>query len=127
MGDPHSQAQLRSAVAEGLAEALAMLRAGRFASAEQQLRAIQASAPGDVNSSRLLGAALLAQDKVQPALEILERTVAAAPQFWQARTDLARALRAAGRWEEARAALRQVVEAAPNLDAASRGYGDVLG
>jgi tetratricopeptide (TPR) repeat protein len=126
MGDPQSQAQLRSALVEDLAQALAMLRAGRFASAERQLRAIQASAPGDVNSSRLLGAALLAQDKVQPALEILERTVAAAPQFWQARTDLARALRAAGRWEEARAALRQVVEAAPNLDTAWLAYGDVL-
>jgi tetratricopeptide (TPR) repeat protein len=126
MGDPNSQAQLRSAIAQRLAEALAMLRAGRFASAERQLRAIQASAPGDVNSSRLLGAALLAQDKIQPALEILERTVAAAPQFWQARTDLARALRAAGRFEDARAALRQVVEAAPNLDAAWLAYGDVL-
>jgi tetratricopeptide (TPR) repeat protein len=126
MGDPHSQAQLRSAIARGLAEAQALLRAGRFASAERQLRAIQASAPGEVNSSRLLGAALLAQDKVQPALEILERTVAAAPQFWPARTELARALRAAGRWEEARAALRQVVEAAPDLDTAWLAYGDVL-
>jgi len=126
MGDPQSQAQLRSALVEDLAQALTMLRAGRFASAERQLRAIQASAPGDVNSSRLLGAALLAQDKVQPALEILERTVAAAPQFWLARTDLARALRAAGRWEEARAELRQVVEADPSLDAAWLAYGDVL-
>jgi tetratricopeptide (TPR) repeat protein len=122
MGDPQSQAQWRSAYTE----ALTLLRAGRFASAELKLRAIQASAPGDVNSSRLLGAALLAQDKVQPALEILERTVAAAPQFWQARTDFARALRAAGRFEEARSALRQVVEAAPNLDAAWLAYGDVL-
>jgi tetratricopeptide (TPR) repeat protein len=126
MGDPHLTAQLRSSIVPGLAEALAMHRAGRFASAERQLRALQATAPGDVNCSRLLGAALLAQDKVQPALEILERTVAAAPGFWQARTDLARALRAAGRWEEARAALRQVVEAVPNLDMAWLAYGDVL-
>jgi tetratricopeptide (TPR) repeat protein len=122
MGDPQSQAQLRSAYTE----ALALLRAGRFASAEFKLRAIQASAPGDVNSSRLLGAALLAQDKIQPAIDILERTVTAAPQFWQARTDFARALRAAERFEEARAALRQVVEAAPNLDTAWLAYGDVL-
>ncbi len=122
MGDPHSQGQLRSAYSE----ALRLLRAGRFASAELKLRAIQASAPGEVNSSRLLGAALLAQDKVGPALEVLERTVAAAPQFCQARTDLARALRAAGRAEEARAALRQVVEAAPDLDTAWLAYGDVL-
>ena len=122
MGDPQSQAQLRSAYAE----ALILLRAGRFASAELKLRAIQASAPGDVNSSRLLGAALLAQDKVQPAIDILESTVAAAPRFWQARTDLARALRAAGRLEEARASLRQVVEAVPNFEPAWLAYGDVL-
>jgi Flp pilus assembly protein TadD len=109
-----------------LDEALAMLRAGRFASAEKRLRSIQAFAPGEPSSARLLGSALLAQDKVQPAIEILERTVAATPQFWQARTDLARALRAAGRWDEARAALRQVVEAAPDLDAAWLAYGDVL-
>jgi tetratricopeptide (TPR) repeat protein len=126
MGDPHSPAQLRSATLQGLAEAQALLRAGRFASAERQLRALQAAAPGDVNSSRLLGAALLAQDKIQPALEILERTVAAAPQFWPARIDFARALRAAGRFEEARTALRQVVEAAPHLDMAWLAYGDVL-
>jgi tetratricopeptide (TPR) repeat protein len=126
MGDPQSQPPSRSAIGEDLAQALAMVRAGRFASAELKLRAIQAAAPGEVNSSRLLGAALLAQDKVQPAIDILERTVAAAPQFWQARTDLARALRAAGRFEEARAALRQVVEAAPNLDTAWLAYGDVL-
>ncbi|HEX4153749.1 MAG TPA: sulfotransferase [Steroidobacteraceae bacterium] len=122
MGDPQSPAPSRSA----FSEALALLRAGRFASAERQLRAIQASAPGDVVSSRLLGAALLAQDKVLPALEILERTVAAAPRFWPARTELARALRAAGRLEDARSHLRQVVEADPALDGAWLAYGDVL-
>ncbi len=122
MGDPQTQAQWRSAYAE----AQTLLRAGRFASAELKLRAIQASAPGDVNSSRLLGAALLAQDKVQAALEVLERAVAAAPQFWPARTELARALRAAGRFEEARLALRQIVEAEPHLDRAWLAYGDVL-
>ena len=126
MDDPPSQPPLNSAIGKEMAQALAMVREGRFATAELKLRAIQASAPGEVNSSRLLGAALLAQDKVEPAIEILERTVAAAPQFWRARTDLARALRAAGRFEEARTALRQVVEAAPGLDAAWLAYGDVL-
>ncbi len=117
-----SQAQLRSAYSQ----ALVMLRAGQFAGAERLLRAIQASAPGDVNSARLLGVALLGQDRVQPAIEILERAVGAAPEFWQARTDLARALRAAGRLEEARTALRRIVEAAPGLESAWLAYGDVL-
>ena len=44
MGGPKSQEQLRSAYSE----ALAMLRAGRFATAERRLRVIQTSASGDV-------------------------------------------------------------------------------
>ena len=108
------------------AQALTALRTGRAETAERQLRAIQAAAPGEVNSLRLLGAALLAQDKVSPAIEILERAVAAAPKFWQARTDLARAYRSDGRLEAAREELRRVVAAAPGLDAAWLAYGDVL-
>ena len=88
-----SQAELRAAYGQ----ALAALRTGRAETAERQLRAIQAAAPGEVNSLRLLGAALLAQDKVSPAIETLERAVAAAPKFWPARTDLARAYRGDGR------------------------------
>jgi tetratricopeptide (TPR) repeat protein len=117
-----SQARLRAAYAQ----ALATLRAGRAVSAEQQLRAIQAAAPGDVNSLSLLGVALLAQDKVIPAVETLERAVAAAPAFWRARSDLARAYRSAGRLEAAREEIRKVVAAAPGLDTAWLAYGDVL-
>jgi tetratricopeptide (TPR) repeat protein len=117
-----AQAELRAAYTQALTE----LRSGRFVSAERTLRAIQASAPGEINSLRLLGSALLGQGNVGPALEILERTVAAAPHFWHARTDFARALRAAGRYEKAREELREVVAAAPGLDAAWLAYGDVL-
>ena len=80
-----------------------MLKTGRAATAERQLRAIQAAAPGEVNSLHLLGAALLDQDKVTAAIEMLERAVAAAPQLlagthrpWPA------PIAAAGRLEEAR-------------------------
>jgi tetratricopeptide (TPR) repeat protein len=117
-----SQAELRAAYGQ----ALASLRMGRAATAEQQLRAIQARAPGDVNSMRLLGVALLDQDKLPAAIETLERAVSAAPQFWQARTDLARAYRGAGRPEAAREELQRVVAAAPDLSTAWLAYGDVL-
>lgn len=110
----------------GYGEALHMVRSGRFASAERQLRVILASAPGDVNCVRLLGAALLGQDKVPAAVEALERVVATAPTFWLARTDLARAYRAVGRLEAAREELKRVVAAAPELQAAWLAYGDVL-
>jgi tetratricopeptide (TPR) repeat protein len=120
--DERSQTGLRAAYAQ----ALTSLRSGRAETAERQLRAIQAAAPGEVNSLRLLGVSLLAQDKVPAAIEILERAVAAAPQFWHARTDLARAYRSGGRLEAAREELRRVVAAAPGLDAAWLAYGDVL-
>jgi tetratricopeptide (TPR) repeat protein len=122
MADKQAQAQLRAAYAQ----ALTTLRAGRAATAERQLRAIQAAAPGDVNSLRLLGVALLDQSKVPDAIEVLERAVSTAPDFWHARTDLARAYRCAGRFEAARAELKRVVAAAPGLHAAWLAYGDVL-
>jgi tetratricopeptide (TPR) repeat protein len=120
--EQQAQAKLRRAYSE----AWSALRAGRAATAERQLRAIQANAPGDINSLRLLGVALLDQEKVSAAVETLERTVSAAPNFWHARTDLARAYRAAGRLEAARVELQRVVAAAPTLDAAWLAYGDVL-
>jgi tetratricopeptide (TPR) repeat protein len=107
-------------------EAWGALRAGRAATAERQLRAIQDAAPGEVNSLRLLGVALLDQDKLPAAIETLERAVRAAPHFWHARTDLARAYRAAGRLETAREELQRVVAAAPALEAAWLAYGDLL-
>lgn len=122
MAKEQSQAELRAAYGQ----ALAALRTGRAATAERQLRAIQATAPGEVNSLRLLGVALLDQDKVAPAVEALEQAVAAAPGFLHARTDLARAYRRDGRLEAAREELRRVVQAAPALEAAWLAYGDVL-
>jgi tetratricopeptide (TPR) repeat protein len=107
-------------------EAFALLKTGRAASAERQLRAIQAASAADADVSHLLGAALLYQDKVTEALAILERVVASRPHFWQARTDLARAYRAAGRQQEARAELKRIVAAAPMLESAWLAYGDVL-
>jgi tetratricopeptide (TPR) repeat protein len=106
--------------------ALNALRSGDAISAERQLRAIQATLPGEVNSLRLLGLALLAQLKIAAAVEILEQAVAAAPDFWHARTDLARAYRQAGRIDAAYAELRDVLKNAPSLGPAWLAFGDVL-
>ena len=76
--EERSQAELRAAYSQ----ALAALRSGRAATAERQLRDTRARAPGDVNSLRLLRVALLDQDKVPAVVEMLERAVAAAPQFF---------------------------------------------
>ncbi len=122
MRQEQSRAQLRTAYSE----AYALLRTGRAAAAERQLRAIQTAEPRDRNSLHLLGVALLYQDKVPEAIEALERVVASRPEFWQARTDLARAYCAAERRDEARVELKRVVAAAPLLGSAWLAYGDVL-
>src|SRR5579883_1474691 len=118
-------AALPAALRAAFAEALANLRLGRAATAERQLRALQASVPGEIQSLRLLGVALLFKDQLAGALEILERIVRAAPTFFGARVDLARVYRRAGRLEEARAQLKPVIERAPTM-AAWLAYGDVL-
>jgi tetratricopeptide (TPR) repeat protein len=122
MTQEQSQAQLQAAYSE----AFAMLKTGRAASAEHRLRAIQAAGPGEVKSQHLLGAALLYQGKVTEAIDVLQRVIVSRPDFWQARTDLARAYRAAERRDEAREELKRVVAAAPLLEGAWLAYGDVL-
>jgi len=118
----NDQADLRAAYARALGD----LRAGMAQTAERRLREIQRVAPGDVNSLRLLGVALLDQDKLDEAVGVLERAVGAAPRFAHAAKDLARAYRAAGRLDDARCAVRRALDAAPDLDLAWLAYGDVL-
>jgi tetratricopeptide (TPR) repeat protein len=117
-----TQAELQAAYSE----ALAALRAGRAATAERQLRAIQSSAPGEIKSLRLLGCALLAQDQVAAAIQILEPVVAAAPDFAHARADLSRAYRLIGRLEAALDQARQALAHAPSLEMVWLAYGDAL-
>ncbi|HUA25689.1 MAG TPA: sulfotransferase [Steroidobacteraceae bacterium] len=106
--------------------ALEAVRIGRFQSAERQLREIQRTSPGEVNSLHLLGVALLSQGKVAAALEILERVVADSPRFAHARVDLARAYRQDGRLEAARRELRQILKERSSFEPAWLAYGDVL-
>jgi tetratricopeptide (TPR) repeat protein len=122
MPKDQEQSRLRAAYTE----ALTALRLGRAATAERQLRAIQASAPGDLNSLRLLGQSLLYQGRAAEAVETLERVAAAAPEFWDARADLVHAYRAARNLEAALREVRTVVGAAPALVSAWLAYGDVL-
>jgi len=107
-------------------QALTALRMGNAGSAERQLQAIQAAAPGEAGSLQLLGAALLAQGKIAPAIETLERAVAAAPDEPLARVELARAYRQGDRLEAARELLRRLVREAPTLPSAWLAYGDLL-
>jgi tetratricopeptide (TPR) repeat protein len=109
-----------------LRQAHAALRAGRAATAERSLRAIEAEFPGDLNCLWLLGAALLDQNKIPESIATLERVLLRLPDFAQARVDLARAYRRAGRPAQARDEVRRVLEKVPHHHLAWLAYGDAL-
>jgi predicted Zn-dependent protease len=109
-----------------LRQADAALRAGRAATAEGWLRALEAQAPGDVTCRWLLGVALLDQDKIPESIATLQAVLDRVPEFARARVDLARAYRADGRALQAREAVRRVLEKSPQHHLAWLAYGDAL-
>jgi tetratricopeptide (TPR) repeat protein len=111
---------------ERLSRAKAMLRVGKAASAEKGLRTLQAESPGDVDCLWLLGVALLDQSRIEESVALLEGALQSAPGFAEARVDLARALRRAGRAAQAREEVRRVLEEVPHHHRAWLAYGDVL-
>jgi tetratricopeptide (TPR) repeat protein len=113
-------------LAVNLRRAHAALRAGQALTAERMLRELAVGFPQEPNVQWLLGAALLAQDKVAAAIAVLEPLLASAPDFAAARVDLARAYRAAGEPQRARAQVQQILTASPHHHLAWLAYGDAL-
>jgi tetratricopeptide (TPR) repeat protein len=116
----------RSTLEERRRQAQAALREGRAATAESWLRALAAQYPGDLNCRWLLGVALLDQDKVSDSIATLERVLTVAPDFANARVDLARAYRRDGRADQAREEVRRVLQRLPHHHRAWLAYGDAL-
>ncbi len=125
-GAPMQSEQMTAWFHGAYTAALGSLERGEFGRAEEQLRAIQQAMPGEVNSLRVLGLALLAQGRSREATEMLEAAVAAAPDFAHALADLGRALRAQGHLEPAIAALRKAVALDRTLPGAWFALGDLL-
>ncbi|HEY2340309.1 MAG TPA: tetratricopeptide repeat protein, partial [Steroidobacteraceae bacterium] len=119
---PHRHAEFT----ESIRRAHAALRTGRAAMAEGWLRELEARFPGEVNCLWLLGVALLDQGKSSESIETLERVLTAAPEFAEARVDLARAYRYAGGAEKAREEVRRVLQVHPHHHRAWLAYGDAL-
>jgi tetratricopeptide (TPR) repeat protein len=122
MTAPRTQATFE----ESLRQAHAALRAGRAATAERWLRALEAQFPGEPNCRWLLGAALLEQDKIPESIATLEELLTRVPDFARARVDLARAYRSDGHPSRAREEVRRVLEKIPHHHLAWLAYGDVL-
>jgi tetratricopeptide (TPR) repeat protein len=118
--------KLGVAFQEPYARALGYLQRGDALSAERELREVQRRWPGEVNSQRVLGLALLALGKNSEGVSLLEGVVAAAPGFVHAMVDLARAYRAQGRLQPAAEILRNALERDGTLHDAWLLCGDLL-
>ena len=115
-----------TALKEGLRQAHAALRAGQAATAERRLRSLEQQFPGEINCLWLLGATLLDQGRAAEARALLETVLGRAPDFGEARIDLARACRAGHQAARAREEIRQVLSVTPQHHRAWLAYGDVL-
>src|SRR5271167_2333521 len=94
---------------EAYTRAVALLERGDAAAAERELREIQRRWPGEINSQRVLGLSLLAQGNNSGGIALLEAAIAAAPDFANAKLDLARAYRVQGRLQSAAELLRKAL------------------
>jgi tetratricopeptide (TPR) repeat protein len=111
---------------EAYRRAVALLERGDAAAAERELREIQRRWPGEINSQRVLGLSLLAQGNNSEGIALLEAVIAAAPDFANARVDLARAYRVQGRLQPAAELLRKALEQDARLHDGWRLFGDLL-
>ena len=98
--------------------ALAFLRAGDGAMAEQLCRAALADLPAEPNLTALLGAALNRQGRGAEAEPLLRRALVELPQYAKGHEELGRALLQLGRIDEAIGLLRQAVALDPKLQSA---------
>jgi tetratricopeptide (TPR) repeat protein len=102
-----------------------LLRDNRVDEAEQQAREILRVYPGEVNASRILGAALRLQKNYQAAIELLQPITVTSPGFALAWQELGLCYSATGRITEAVATLKRAVEGDPTLATSWRALGEL--
>lgn len=122
MGSDEQGARFNTAYAQ----AVALFERGDATGAEAALRTLLRAHPGEVNSMRVLGLALLAQERHGEAIEVLEAVVRDAGDFAHAHADLAKALITEGLIERAIGELRQALRLDRGLRGAWFTLGDLL-
>ena len=94
--------------------------------AEQQAREILKPFPNEINALAILGAALRAQRKFEPALEVLQKAIKRDPGLGLARQEIGMTLLAMGQGTEAVHHLRKAVEILPDSPLAWKALADAL-
>ena len=114
------------ALEKALAAAIQAHQAGELGEAEQGYREILAKAPNAPQVLRMLGLAIHQSRGDAEAIALLERAVELAPNFVEARRDLARIHRARGNLDPSIAAWRAAIELAPERKRLHDGLGNAL-
>ena len=120
----------RQQLHQALDHAIKLHQAGQVAQAEQMYRQILQHDPNQPDALHLLGLIAHHAGVREPAVELMSRAIAIAPNMALYRINLAKVYRALGRWGEATASARRGVELAPmvveglvELSACLRGEG----
>ena len=98
--------------------ALALLRSGRFADAERDLKALVSRAPQDADAMQLLGIAVNSQGRLEEGLAWLDRAKALRPRNVALMQNRAHTLFQLGRFDAARAEAQAITSIEPNHPAA---------
>jgi tetratricopeptide (TPR) repeat protein len=123
---PHVTSERPATIAEALERAQLALQTQRLEEAERLAGGVLASDRGNVEAGRILGIALLLQDRASEAIAPLQRA-ARRSEDPVIETLLARALSTTGAVEDALALLRQATGRRPALPQAFLELGDQLG
>jgi predicted O-linked N-acetylglucosamine transferase (SPINDLY family) len=113
-------------VAEALARAEQLFRAGQLDEMERLCRAILDAAPGAGDAHRFLGLSAYARGRLDEALACVRRAVALNPDEAAGHDNLSLILAALGRHPEAEAAARRALALQPSLFAAAHNLGRAL-
>src|SRR3982751_4194495 len=101
-----------------VAGAMSLARAGRFAEAEKELRALLANAPDDADALQVMGIVAASQGRLEESLGWFDRGKAARPGSVALMQNRAHTLFQLGRLEEARAEARAMAAIDPKHPAA---------
>ena len=109
-----------------LTTVVAAMKANRPGDAERLCRDYLKDKPGCINHLRMLGHALVKQDRNVEAVENIRFAIDLAPDFAPLHEDLGGALAAGGKLEDALASLEKAVRLDPSRPTAHKKLGQVL-
>ncbi len=113
--EPQNQEPTYAAIGAKLLQAVALRQQGRITDAEQMLRQILGRAVDSVDALHALGVNAIRAKQLEMAVELIGRAIALKPDYAEAYSDCAIALRKLGRSAQALASYNKAIALKPNF------------